>query len=137
MANNYFDLHIYPRRVYVVCGDFGILKENFINRDYTPFNIKHREDALAMIANIINKVDNKIGYVVWFPNSNPDSDGIVHEAVHIAMEAFKDVGAYIDDDNQEPFTYLVQYLYKNIVTILDSYDTRSTTRRSCKTTKRT
>ena len=53
-----------------------------------------------------------MGYFLVIDSSRyPISPGtIAHEAVHIAMYIFETVGATVENDNPEPFTYLVGYI---------------------------
>ena len=44
---------------------------------------------------------------------------ISHEAVHVAFETFRDIGGIADEDNQEPFAYLVGWATKQLYNALN------------------
>lgn len=130
-----FELGIYPRIIYVACGEHPEeLANYFYERDFSPLFNNFKSTAIGFEKQVISKKGNRLSNVIWFPNFYPTLNVICHEATHAAMDIFRDLGLFIDTDNQEPFTYLVGYIVKHITTILSIYDKKSATTGSCKST---
>lgn len=105
-----FDPCIYPRLLWVVKG--GTLEGI---KDIFDTDIEE-EDGGAVTFPVRRKVDNRLGYCVWFPKSCDirNLDWIAHESSHVALCIFNDVGAVITNEGQEPFAYLVGWVFKCI-----------------------
>ncbi len=59
------------------------------------------------------KTDGRLGYCVWFPKAGDirNLDWIAHESAHVALCIFNDVGAVITYEAQEPFAYLLGWVF--------------------------
>lgn len=104
-----FDPCIYPRLLWVVKG--GSLED--IN-DMFENELVENEAGGAVTFPVRRKVDNRLGYCVWFPKAGDirNLDWIAHESSHVALCIFNDVGAVITPEGQEPFAYLVGWVFK-------------------------
>lgn len=103
-----FDPQIYPRLLWVVKG--GSLEGI---KDMFETEISEEEAGGAVTFLVRRKVDNRLGYCVWFPKSGDirNLDWIAHESSHVALCIFNDVGAIITPEGQEPFAYLVGWVF--------------------------
>lgn len=104
-----FDPQIYPRLLWVVKG--GQLEDI---KDMFETEISEEEVGGAVTFLVRRKVDNRLGYCVWFPKAGDirNLDWIAHESSHVALCIFNDVGAVITPEGQEPFAYLVGWVFK-------------------------
>lgn len=103
-----FDPQIYPRLLWVAYGcPTDVLKDLF-GDDVSDMD----KDSNAEVINCRRmKPDVRGGILIRFRNkSDMATDNIAHEAVHAALEIFDYVGARIEYDNQEPFSYLVGWI---------------------------
>ena len=109
-----FDPQIYPRLLWVVKG--GELEDI---KDMFETEISEEEVGGAVTFLVRRKVDNRLGYCVWFPKSGDirNLDWIAHESSHVALCIFNDVGAVITPEGQEPFAYLVGWVFGCIDTV--------------------
>ena len=114
MANNKTTIHefdpcIYPRLLWVVKG--GFLEDI---KDMFDTELVESEAGGAVTFPVRRKVDNRLGYCVWFPKAGDirNLDWIAHESAHVALCIFGDVGAIITFEGQEPFAYLVGWVFK-------------------------
>lgn len=102
-----FDPCIYPRLLWVVKGGSceGI-------KDIFDTEIEE-EVGGAVTFPVRRKADNRLGYCVWFPKSGDirNLEWIAHESSHVALCIFNDVGAVITPEGQEPFAYLVGWVF--------------------------
>lgn len=109
-----FDPQIYPRLLWVVKG--GELEDI---KDMFETEISEEEVGGAVTFLVRRKVDNRLGYCVWFPKAGDirNLDWIAHESSHVALCIFNDVGAIITPEGQEPFAYLVGWVFGCIDTV--------------------
>lgn len=109
-----FDPCIYPRLLWVVKGgELGDIKDMF------DFDLPDDEERGAVTIPVRRKVDSRLGYCVWFPKAGDirNLDWIAHESSHVALCVFNDVGAIITPEGQEPFAYLVGWVFGCIDTV--------------------
>lgn len=106
-----FDPQIYPRLLWVVKG--GELEGI---KDMFETEMSEEEAGGAVTFPVRRKSDNRLGYCVWFPKSGDirNLDWIAHESSHVALCIFNDVGAIITPEGQEPFAYLVGWVFRCI-----------------------
>lgn len=99
---------IYPRLLWVVKG--GSLED--IN-DMFENELAENEAGGAVTFPVRRKVDDRLGYCVWFPKAGDirNLDWIAHESSHVALCIFNDIGAVITFEGQEPFAYLVGWIF--------------------------
>lgn len=111
-----FDPQIYPRLLWVVKG--GSLEG--IQETFEP-TCEFEDDGKsgAVTFPVRRKEDNRLGYCIWFPKSGDmrRGDWIAHESTHAALCIFDDIGASISYEDQEPFAYLVGWVFKCIDTV--------------------
>ena len=67
------------------------------------------EYMLTLIKQLRKDIDNIHGFLVWI-DKNVSFNAIVHESTHVAFETFRDIGGIADEDNQEPFAYLIGWV---------------------------
>lgn len=111
-----FDPCIYPRLLWVVKG--GTLEEIQETLDVTcECDADDIGGAVTLPAR--RKSDNRLGYCVWFPKLGDirRGDWIAHESSHVAICIFNDIGGNITYEDQEPFAYLVGWVFGCIDTI--------------------
>lgn len=109
-----FDPCIYPRLLWVVKGgSLEGIKETF--------EVECNEEDLGGAVTIParRKSDGRLGYCVWFPKSGDirNLDWIAHESTHVAICIFNDIGGNVTYEEQEPFAYLVGWVFGRIDTI--------------------
>ena len=111
---------IYPRTLYIVKGDNDkCIKDNFKARDDNELiTDKFQETDGSRTWSVIEKGTGKFGFLVQLKNLDYYND-ISHEAVHVAFETFRDIGGIADEDNQEPFAYLVGWATKQLYNALN------------------
>ncbi len=111
-----FDPVVYPRKLYVARGsDVEVLHKYFVQRDGSVIGFGDDADnpSVCSVIPCMSTVDGKFGVLVLMRGDMGVSD-VSHEAVHVAMGVFRDIGSYVDADNQEPFAYLVGWVAKCI-----------------------
>jgi hypothetical protein len=67
---------------------------------------------------------NRAGYIIILnpTNSYSITHGVVsHEALHIVSFISKDRGIIMDPDNDEPLTYLIEYITDEVYRVLNKY----------------
>lgn len=109
-----FDPCIYPRLLWVVKGgSLEGIKETF----EVECNEEDLDGAVTIPAR--RKSDNRLGYCVWFPKAGDirNLDWIAHESTHVAICIFNDIGGNVTYEEQEPFAYLVGWVFGCIDTI--------------------
>lgn len=103
---------IYPRTLFIVKGKNKqkVIRDNFMARtgDELTFNDKNIP-VEACEWEVIEKKSNIHGFLVWI-DKNVSFNAIVHESTHVAFETFRDIGGIADEDNQEPFAYLIGWI---------------------------
>lgn len=105
-----FDPCIYPRLLWVVKGgSYEDLCEKF---DIDGFEIE--DNGGAMTWGTCKKADHRLGALIWFPKASDikRGDWIAHEAAHVALYIYHEIGASAEFENQEPFAYLVGWVYE-------------------------
>lgn len=107
-----FDSCIYPRKLWVVKGgSLDAIKETLECSESVD-----DEEGGAVTFGARHKDSSLLGYCVWFPKAGDIRNGswIAHESSHVAMCIFDDVGAEVEFTNQEPFAYLVGWVFECI-----------------------
>lgn len=109
-----FDPCIYPRLLWVVKG--GTLEGI-----QEIFEVECEADDVGGAVTIParRRSDGRLGYCVWFPKAGDirNLDWIAHESTHVALCIFNDIGGVITYEDQEPFAYLVGWVFGCIDTI--------------------
>ena len=116
------ELDIYNIDIVVAVGDKAFER---LNELYTPIDEEYerlKEPAEDTPACTWERMKNSIGnraILVWFQDAyalhHPSYSS--HEASHAAMYVWQHIGAKVDLDNQEPFSYLIGYITNNFATI--------------------
>lgn len=113
MTNNKTTIHefdpcVYPRLLWVAKG--GYLEDI---KDMFETGISEDEVGGAVTFPVRRKVDGRLGYCVWFPKTGDirNLDWIAHESSHVAICIFNDIGGNITYEDQEPFAYLVGWVF--------------------------
>lgn len=111
-----FDTQIYPRMLWVCVGKRvpdGIF-DDVPEYDNTAFA---QVDEVATVGS-----SGRSGDLIRFENIDAIRCGdLTHEAGHVALDIFKYIGAVVDYDNQEPFTYLLGWVGKCIGLVRDDF----------------
>ena len=104
---------IYPRKLWIYkVGESDKFKDNFTLSDDGE-DINPSSDIIGYDAIVYNVHHSSQGYgVLLCIKNNLSHRQIAHEATHAALEIFKDCDCRIDYDNQEPFAYLVGWVYE-------------------------
>lgn len=112
-----FDLVIYPIDVTVVIGDM----KDEVEKNYKPYEIGFdgfappTEDTPAITFQVLEKETNDYNIMVWIKDfDHCKGSHFCHEAGHAALEIFRYIGASVELDNQEPFTYLLGTVFRFI-----------------------
>lgn len=108
-----FELGVYPRRLWVAkgCKDKE-LSATFCYRDglEIEFGVEAgNEPAATTYPMVMLKENYNYGHLLVI-NEKIDVGMIAHEAGHITTEIFRELGSYLDPNNQEPFMYLLGYI---------------------------
>ena len=116
------ELDIYNIDIVVAVGAKAFER---LNELYTPIDEEYerlKEPAEDTPACTWERMKDSIGnraVLVWFQDSyalqHPSYSS--HEASHAAMYVWQHIGAKVDLDNQEPFSYLIGYITNNFATI--------------------
>nr|DAY59051.1 MAG TPA: hypothetical protein [Caudoviricetes sp.] len=103
-----FDPQIYPRKVWVAVGvPTKVLNDMF---EESIEDMDETYDAIVISTRRINP-DIKGGILIRFINKDALTiSNITHESTHAAMDIFDYVGAKVDTNNQEPFSYLCGWI---------------------------
>ena len=116
----YFSMHfgIYPRMLYVIKGSNKnkVITDNFVGRDGRTNLIVEDDDTStgSRMWSVRERFTGKLGFLVQLKRVNNTSE-LAHEATHVAFELFRDIGAVADEDNQEPFAYLVGWVTEQLL----------------------
>jgi hypothetical protein len=115
----YFSIEfgIYPRVLYIIKGNDKnkIISDNFMSREETDLEvIDHDRSDGSRTWSVIERNSKKWGFLVQLKRVTDKSE-MSHEATHVAFELFKDIGAYADEENQEPFAYLVGWVTRQLI----------------------
>lgn len=110
--NYEFHPQIYPRRLWVaVGGNEKDVKSLFRQCDGTELELDMDSSLAVTLAVTTNDKNNHLGELVWFVSAKDlTTSNIAHEATHVALDIFGDVGCKIHYDNQKPFAYLVGWV---------------------------
>ena len=111
---------IYPRTLFIVKGKDKrkVIQDNFMARNLSDLIFDEDTTTDACTWKVIERKSNTHGFLVWLYN-NINTDVIAHESTHVAFETFRVIGGIADDDNQEPFAYLVGWVAKQIKNALN------------------
>ena len=111
---------IYPRTLFIVKGKDKrkVIQDNFMARNGNDLIFDEDTTTDACVWQVIERDSNLYGCLVWI-NGNTTIETISHEATHVAFETFRDIGGVADEDNQEPFAYLVGWVAKQIKNALN------------------
>lgn len=102
-----FSNYIYPRMLWVMNGGtIEQIQRNFLD-EYGQEITYDGVDSLACVYAVTSVSSGLRGFLVWIRGKRLTTSDIAHEAVHVAMSIYHDVGAVADANNQEPFAYLV------------------------------
>lgn len=112
-----FDPCIYPRLLWVVKG--GTIEGIQETLELVGEGSGDMEGYGAVALPVRRKEDSRLGYCVWFPRSSDMNKGewVAHESTHVALCIFDDVGAKVSYEDQEPFAYLVGWVFECIDTV--------------------
>lgn len=115
-----YKLNPYPRRMWVVKGEsFDDIKSQFVldKEDSELTDEQIREDWDAVVFRCTK--DKYLGYLV-FITDNYSQETLVHEASHITLNIYIDCQMRMDQEmDQEPFAYLVEYIYHLLRTSIE------------------
>ena len=102
---------IYPRTLFIVKGKDKrkVIQDNFMAINGNDLIFDEDTTTDGCVWKVIERDSNLYGCLVWI-NGNTTIETISHEATHVAFETFRDIGGVADEDNQEPFTYLVGWV---------------------------
>ena len=117
-----FDPVIYPRRIWITYDATAKeLNEKFPEGDcsgkvFLDDDLKDSYGAEYSVG--VVEPERKGGFLLRFPNKETMTPcNITHECIHAATGIFKYIGASVDTDNDEPFTYLVSWIVKCCETV--------------------
>lgn len=112
-----FDPVIYPRKIWITYdANAKELNEMFPDGDgagkvFAEDDLKDSYGATYSVG--VVKPERQGGFLLRFPNKETMTTcNVAHECVHAATGIFRYIGAAVDVDNDEPFTYLVSWMVK-------------------------
>jgi hypothetical protein len=105
-----FDTVIYPRKLWIVVKpEKGQLEDVFDDLDYDEV-LSERWNATAIYL-VREKKFGLLGGLIVFKNKREITiENITHEATHIAMDMFTDLGIEFNGASQEAFAYFVGWV---------------------------
>ena len=111
---------IYPRILFIVKGKDKkkTIQDNFADSNGGELCFDDDTNMGGCVWNVIERGSNAHGFLVWICDVFTTGD-IAHESTHVAFETFRDIGGIADEDNQEPFAYLVGWVAKQIKGVLN------------------
>ena len=113
----YFSVHmgIYPRTLFIIKGKDKrkVIQDSFMDRNDNDLIFDEDTTTDACTWKVIERNSDTHGFLIWMCGKFT-VDNIAHEATHVAFETFREIGGIADEDNQEPFTYLVGWVAKQI-----------------------
>ena len=113
----YFSVHmgIYPRTLFIIKGKDKrkVIQDSFMDRNDNDLIFDEDTTTDACTWKVIERNSDTHGFLIWMCGKFT-VDNIAHEATNVAFETFRDIGGIADEDNQEPFTYLVGWVAKQI-----------------------
>jgi hypothetical protein len=114
------EMGIYPRTLFVVRGmdKRKVMQDNFMARNGNDILFDDNTTTEACEWEVIERKSHTHGFLVWI-RGNASTDTIAHESTHVAFETFRDIGGVADENNQEPFAYLVGWIAKHIKDVLN------------------
>lgn len=99
-----FDLAIYPRKLWI-----AVSKSKF--EDILDGISDFSDSYAAITETTYNKKTGKGGVLIRFASKKDMTiKHITHEATHVAMDIFSYIGAKVDLEDQECFSYLCGYI---------------------------
>lgn len=99
-----FDLAIYPIKLWIAVSKS---KFEYILDDVVDFD----NSCCAITETTCNKKTDKGGVLIRFASKKDMTiKHITHEATHVAMDIFSYIGAKVDLEDQECFSYLCGYI---------------------------
>ena len=112
-----FDPLIYPRKIWITYDATAKeLNEMFPNGDGTGriFTDNDLESSYGVTYSVGTvEPECQGGYLLRFESKDVmTSWNLVHESIHAASGIFRYIGASVDADNDESFTYLVSWIVK-------------------------
>jgi hypothetical protein len=105
IKNSEFDIDVYQKKLHVFWNKEDYLKVSSYTLGY--------EDSVEDTVGCVQALDNQDGgtqYLIGIFDNNLAT--LAHESVHVAMNLCNDLGIKVDTDNQEPFCYLVDYIFR-------------------------
>lgn len=107
-----FDPVIYPRKLFVLKGgDSELIKRHFTDTDKSELVINEEigDEFDGIVYKVKSKDNGYLGSLVWISTS-VNIGVIAHEASHVAMDILSDIGYKLDDENQEPLSYMIGWV---------------------------
>lgn len=105
-----FILNPYPRKLWIVKEEKFEDIEDLFEFSLEGLEIPDIEDAEGIT--FVCTKDSYCGYMVFITDNASDST-LVHEATHVVLSLYRDCGIELHEDmDQEPFCYLLEYIYK-------------------------
>jgi hypothetical protein len=103
-----FDPVIYPRLLWIAVNPQGSnLKEYFEDYDFT---FKQQK---AICCGVTKRNPRESGFLIVFKSKKYlDADTIAHEASHVAMDLFNELGIEFDGTHQEALSYFIGWVAK-------------------------
>ena len=112
----YIAVDIYKSGVHLMVGDDIVEMRNSIIKDYPLFS----ETKLDNLAGLCTYKDEYCGNMWIFLTPDSTVPAISHECNHAAMHILRQHGVEIDVYNQEPLTYLQEYILSKILEFTES-----------------
>ena len=124
----YFSIEfgIYPRTLYIIKGNNKnkVISDNFMSREKTDLDVSDRDCSDGSRTwSVIERNSKKFGFLVQLKRVNDNSE-MAHEATHVVFDLFRDIGAYADEENQEPFAYLVGWVTRQLINAYNYKDNK-------------
>jgi hypothetical protein len=110
-----FNLTPYPRKLWVIKKwTEKELKEAFCryNGDEIDWDLDDSDSpfSIRVAPRVQYKDTGMFGILVLMKSNAPNKD-LAHDAGHIAISLFDEIGSYANSQDQEPFCYLLGYIY--------------------------
>lgn len=109
------DLVPYPRKLFLVKKESrDKVEERFTINNSLFSEIDNPNNTMITFSTVVEKDTKDLGFLVYFGNTKVSYRTFCHEAVHVAIDLFRDIREDVTYECQEPFAYLVEYIFECI-----------------------
>lgn len=104
----------YPRNLWICKGDTikEAIKRFTLKGNGVWSKLEDFDDVEAVVFQVYENDSRELGYLVWLKDASEAA--MVHEAGHVVLHLFEDINEAGIYDAQEPFCYMLEWVYGKI-----------------------